>query len=82
LLFIDKLPAGGLAIKSRFDGGAGGIDSAIPCAGLSAQDLQVRYAPPTQALSREHSNFNFGLVEPTPMLGSVMNRETIPVLGG
>jgi len=34
-----------------------------------------------QALPREHPNFDFRLVEPTAMLGGVMDGETIPDFG-
>jgi hypothetical protein len=42
------------------------------------QCRQVRNPPPAEALPRQQSDFDLGLIEPASMLGSVVHGEAVP----
>ena len=67
--------------KPPVNEGSLAIDLTVPCVGLSLECGQIRDAPPAQALASEQADFEFRLIEPTAMLGSVVDSEAIPDSG-
>jgi len=54
------------------------IDLVVPGAGLPPQDAQGGNSALAQALLGKQADLDFRLVQPTPMLGRVMDREAVP----
>jgi hypothetical protein len=54
------------------------IDSTIPCAAFCLKEAEAGNSPLAQALASQQTDFDFRLVEPTGVLGRVMNCETFP----
>src|SRR6201987_6185343 len=64
--------------KSPVDDHLIAIDRPIPSAGLAPQQEQARNSALAQALPGEQADFDFGLVQPTAVLGCVMDVKAIP----
>ena len=54
------------------------VDVLVPCLSLGAQGFQVGDSAFAQTLSGKQADLDFCLVEPTGMLGSVMEGESFP----
>ena len=67
-----------LARELPLDEGPLTIDLAVPRAGLGLQRGQIRDPALAQTLAGEESDFEFGLIEPAPVLGRVVNGEAAP----
>src|SRR5580765_1079363 len=79
-LFVTELETCSAAIKAPVDLLAGSIHLAIPDASFSTKDLYIRKPSRSQALSGEQADFDLSLVEPTSVLGCVVDGEPIPDL--
>ena len=64
--------------KVPFDSGAVAVDAALPSLNFSAQCRQGSDSAPSQALPTEQTHFDLRLIEPTAVLGRVMNGEALP----
>ena len=76
--FVAELSSGGFAVELPVDLGVGLIGAAIPGSSLLTQSLQVGNSSGTEALPREHADFDFGLIEPASVSRRVVNRESVP----
>ena len=54
------------------------IDLAVPSAGLASLDAQGGISALAQALPGKQADLDLRLIQPTPVLGRVMDREAIP----
>ena len=54
------------------------VDVLVPCLSLGAQGFQVGDSAFAQTLPGKQADLDFGLIEPTGMLGSVMDGESLP----
>jgi hypothetical protein len=57
------------------------IDSPIPGLALCLENTKTRNPPLAQTLAGEQADFDFRLVEPTGVLGRVVNGEAFPQSG-
>jgi len=57
------------------------IHSSVPGAAFRLQKLQTCNPPLSQTLTGEKAEFDFRLVEPTGVLGRVVNGEALPPCG-
>src|SRR5258706_2884458 len=54
------------------------VGLAVPSFDFPLQLSQIRNPPASQTLPRDKTKFDFRLIEPTPVLGSVMDGKPIP----
>ena len=73
-----KFPSSLFAREVPLDGGSVAVGAAVPRPHLVLQCGQVTNSAFTQALAAEHADFDLGLVEPTAVLGRVMDCEAVP----
>jgi hypothetical protein len=76
--FVAEFTSGSLAVKLPFDFDAITVHSPVPGPRFPAQNLETRDSPATQALPREHPDFNLCLIEPTSMSWRVVDGEAVP----
>jgi len=70
-----------LGVEARevpFKDGSVTVDVLVACLSLEAQGFQVGYSAFAQTLPGKQADLDFGLIEPTGMLGSVMEGESLP----
>jgi hypothetical protein len=70
-----------LGVEARevpFKYGSVTVDVLVPCLSLEAQGFQVGYSAFAQTLPGKQADLDFGLIEPTGMLGSVVEGESLP----
>ena len=69
-----------LGVEARevpFKDGSVTVDVLVPCLSLGAQGFQVGDSAFAQTLPGKQADLDFGLIEPTGMLGSVMEGESL-----
>src|SRR5229473_4030928 len=66
----DQLP-GFVGCEHPIDAGAGGVSLSLPCGNFADETLGVVYST-VQALAAEHADLDLDYVEPTGMLGGVV----------
>jgi hypothetical protein len=70
-----------LCVEARevlFKDGSVTVDALVPSLSLRAQGGQVGDSAFAQTLPGKQADLDFGLIEPTGMLGSVMEGESLP----
>jgi hypothetical protein len=72
---------GFLATESPVDLDPVAIDLPVPGMRLPLKQDQTGDPAFSEALPGEETDFDFGLVQPTPVFGCVVNRETVPEIG-
>src|SRR5579863_4172035 len=77
LLVAEQL-SGLLPRKPPVDLGPFPVGLAVPSVDLPLQRLQIRNPPVPQTLPRDQTEFDFRLIEPAPVLRSVMDGEPVP----
>jgi hypothetical protein len=73
-----KFPSSVLAGEVPFDGSAVAVKATVPSLDFVLQSGQMADSAFSQALTAEQADFDLGLVEPTAMLGRVMDSEAVP----
>src|SRR6266568_1109897 len=77
VLVLELLP-GLFAIERPVDSRAFSIDSPVPSMGFGSKDPDISEPALPQALLSEQADFEFRLVQPTPMDRRIVNGEPIP----
>ena len=80
VLLVVEYIAGIVTGEPPVDEGSPTVDLTIPGARFGGQSGEIRNTPIAEALTGEQSDFDFGLIKPTTVLWSVMDREAIPQL--
>ena len=70
--------SGGSAVEFPVDLDLVTVHAAVPYPGFAAKRSQIPDSSSAEALPREEADFDFRLVEPTPVLGGEVNREAVP----
>ena len=73
-----EFPTGLFPCEVPFDGGVVAIEATAPGEYFATEGGDVRNSPSAQALTAKQTHFDLGLVEPTAMLGRVMDSEAVP----
>src|ERR1700690_2823804 len=76
-----ELPIGILASECPLDGTVLGIAASLPCADLFGDEFLIA-DPPVQALASEGGDLDFGHVQPTSVLGRVVEDDPTQQLAG
>ena len=79
-LFVAEFATGGSTVEFPVDLDAVAVHAAVPGSAFPAQRLEIRDSSGTEALPRKEADFDFRLIEPSPVGGHEVNGESVPDL--